>query len=130
MAQISAISKRAPMPASSAMTAGAAPEYAIYTFDRAEPGAHRPRWQKHHIAQERHGTLKMARHLFASGEYARVEVTQKRYDRRAKRFNTMTLAAFDVSACPRPETRMALALGLSMLFGMCTFLAACAMGWG
>ena len=75
-------------------------EYAIYTFGKAGRTGPRaalhttPNWQKHGSLGEKAKALRIARNLFDTGRYGRIEVKSRIYDSRVNRRSDITLKTF------------------------------------
>ena len=97
------------------MTSGAAAkkspsvnmEYTVYSFESAGKKA-RNRWRRHDTLPEKDTAVDLARTLYASGRYQRIEVKRRHFDRRINRHVDTTYKTY--------ETRKRLRLGLSAIF--------------
>lgn len=81
---------------SAAAAAAQGIEYTIYTFDHPQGGAKKqPKWQKHESGSEMQEALKKAEELFRAGQYQKVEVKQKYFDKKKNRNIDVTLRVFE-----------------------------------
>ncbi len=100
--------------------------YTIYTFGKTEDrragrnwGAEQSaQWQKHESVREKDEALRIARDLFDSGHFQRIEVKSRHFDKRANRMTDMTLKIFG------PDKTLRLGLPAVAVFaGLCGLAA-------
>jgi hypothetical protein len=96
-------------------------EYTIYTFQHDPEQDNNPtHWQKHETLPEMDKALTVARSLFDSGRYCRIEVKRRSFDHRARRSTHTTLKTYG------KRRRLKLGLfdvaALAMLCGAAAFI--------
>ena len=96
-------------------TPPARPRYTIYTYARPTAGERADLWQRHGALAERGKALRIARNLFASGRYARIEIRHQVAGRDNRRIDA-TLRIFGRSGA----LRFGLA-GIACFAGLCSF---------
>jgi predicted acyl esterase len=69
-------------------------EYTIYTFGASSARGTSPTWQKQESLIEKEKALRMARTLYDSGHFQRIEIKSRYFDRRAGRVVDLTLKTF------------------------------------
>lgn len=67
-------------------------EYAIYTFEGAKGPA---KWEKKETRSEMSEALAIAEKMFGSGQYSKIEVKQKYFDKKKNRNIDVTLKVFE-----------------------------------
>ncbi len=71
-------------------------EYTIYTFAKTDAGDQKNnKWEKHDSQGDMQQVLVKAEELFESGDYQKVEVKQKYFDKKKNRNIDMTLRVFE-----------------------------------
>lgn len=103
-----------PAPVQPASPPTTRPQYVIYTYARAATGERSDRWQRHGSLPERGKALRIARNLFDSGRYARIEVRHQVVDRHNRRIDN-ALKIFGRSGALRFG-----AAGIAVFAAMCS----------
>ena len=74
-------------------------EYTIYTYDQPRTNQKgQIKWEKKDTADDMGNALKKAEALFSSGDYQKVEVKQKYFDKKKNRNVDMTLRVYEAKA--------------------------------
>lgn len=69
-------------------------EYSVYTFEKTKNPSDQNKWHKQGTQTDMGLAISAAERLFESGQYAKVEVKQKYFDKKQNRIVDVTLKVF------------------------------------